>query len=502
MLTVQTTYRSGSLDLDYRASRSDLRVCELGPPSVAIHGPRLAINLSRIPRECSFVSVIARCPAKAGDVAQCAESLCLRICSGQTEVLEISDVTLDAHVDWFCLGVFVKVASKWAFKEVLSFPDERGNVDRQLGDLLQSIQQEIVDPPNSLDDSYTFFEFSAPVQTAPPAPLPVELPVARAPRLIIPVPGSLAVVRRAEKPGSSLQSSSFVSPRSPNSPTAQFVHPRALGMRGVIHPAGHELSPPVWAGQPVPSSGIAGAQTAPRVAAAQGTPESGVGIATESQLGQLDFFVHHNREVRSLQTHVERLEGELAKYRSRDVGEPRKLVAHLEGRSGRPPVCEDCAKKEAQVAEYKERLVELEATAVLNELMGGSQNAELCIVQEDNRTLRLRCAEMEGKCAIQEKLIAELRLIKKQLVSSITKIPKQEGTGTATAAGASSSRTGERELMSADVCPDQEDPVIHHIRVQERLIAALKEQLEILGTQLTIGQALGNQHNHAYDELQ
>lgn len=189
-------------------------------------------------------------------------------------------------------------------------------------------------------------------------------------------------------------------------------------------------------------------------------------VATDS-LGHMDFFIHHNREVRSLQKQVERLEGELAKYRAKDKCGPTVMSPRAKNSS-----CEKCATSEAEVAILKERLVELEATAVLSELMGGSSKAEFLIVQEENRTLRLKNAELEGKCAVQVRMIDELKNVKRQLVDSITKIPKVS------------------KSFVADISENCEDPVVQHIRVQERLIGALKEQLDILATQLTIGQAL------------
>jgi hypothetical protein len=215
------------------------------------------------------------------------------------------------------------------------------------------------------------------------------------------------------------------------------------------------------------------------------TTESGVGVSTDS-LGQLDFFIHHNREVRALQAHVERLETELLKYRTKEklgtgAGSPR-AETRLKIKGG----CDHCATAELDVATLKERLVELEASAVLSELMGGSSKADFLILQEETRTLRLKNAELEGRCAVQERMIEELKNVKKQLVNAITKIPKSIKSAIPTG-----------DLGVENFTPD-EDPVIHHIRVQEGLIAALREQLEILATQLTIGQALMTEHD---DEL-
>ena len=472
MLTLHTSYRSGSLDLEYRAHQSDLTVCEVTPQAALVQESRAAINLPRLPANCAYLTLYVHAPST---IPLAADSLHLKITSVRTVVCEFTDVALDTHVDWFCLGVFVRISDRWAFKEVLAFPDHRAEVDSQLVDLLHSIKDEISDI-NALDDSYTFLAFDPPVSRpveSPPVPAPAYLrprapspPAAPLlPRSVPPPPLRVAVERAVARPPSPLQvavpgsvvrsvktaaksgvTSSFASPRSP--PYAPS-HPRALP-RTMAVPQ-HDAE-----------------------AVTSGLHDSGV--ATDS-LGQVDFFAHHNREVRTLQGQVERLEGELLKYRARERFGP---LAR-----GKSKHCEKCATSEAEVAMFKERLVELEANAVLSELMGGSGKAEFLIVQEENRTLRLKNAELEGKCSVQTRMIDELKNVKKQLVDSITRIPK-------------STRSFVSEI-SENFGPD-EDPVVHHIRVQERLIAGLKEQLDILATQLTIGQALIGDQAHD-DEL-
>jgi uncharacterized coiled-coil protein SlyX len=109
---------------------------------------------------------------------------------------------------------------------------------------------------------------------------------------------------------------------------------------------------------------------------------------------------------------------------------------------------------------------------VLGELVGGPRQAEQLVLEEENRVLRLRCAELEGKSATQSRAIEELRQAKRQLIASVT--------------------SDEQPSRPVGVKTSDEGghPVVEHIKTQERLIGTLRELIDQLSTQTSIGQAL------------
>ena len=203
-------------------------------------------------------------------------------------------------------------------------------------------------------------------------------------------------------------------------------------------------------------------------------PEAQVSIASvDSDDEQADFLVSHHREVATLQARLAAAENELRLTKSKThvkmvhqaVGDSRPLVTMS---------CSDCDRHQREARSAKDRLVELEAALVLQDLVG-DKTADKLITAEENRSLSLRCAELEGKCAVQAKLIEDLNRTKKQLIASITALPRMNFTSDV-----------------HDVGNDGDDPIVHHIRVQERVLASLRLQLDQLSTQISLATAMKN----------
>ena len=186
-----------------------------------------------------------------------------------------------------------------------------------------------------------------------------------------------------------------------------------------------------------------------------------------------EFLASHHREVTALNGKLTAVENELKLHKmkthiktvSQAVGDSRPIIS---------VTCENCERNQQEARAAKDRLIELEAASVLSELVGG-QAADVLILTEENRALNLRCAELEGKCSVQTRLIEELNHTKKQLVNSITAMPKA---------------TSASEVVQMEV--DGDDPIVHHIRIQERLVNSLRSQLDQLSTQISLATAMKN----------
>ena len=204
------------------------------------------------------------------------------------------------------------------------------------------------------------------------------------------------------------------------------------------------------------------------------TEVSMVSVAEETDEMHADFLISHHREVATLQSKLAAAENELRLSKGRSHS---KMVNQAVGDS-RPLVnapCLECERYQREARAAKDRLVELEAALVLQDLVG-DKAADKLIMGEPNRILSLRCAELEGKSAVQAKLIDELNRTKKQLIASITALPKMH--------------LGNE--VHHEVGTEGEDPIVYHIRVQERVLASLRLQLDQLSTQISLATAMKN----------
>ena len=197
-------------------------------------------------------------------------------------------------------------------------------------------------------------------------------------------------------------------------------------------------------------------------------------VAKEQPANKSDFFAAHNREVRHLKGLVASLENQLKRadsLNSKSQSGPITAPIRLDGFE-----CTECIDKDIELKRTRDRVMELEAGAVLSDLLGGGhQSSELLLTQEENRSLKLKCAELEGRSQVQARLINELKATKQQLVNSITTLPKPTHID-----------------AQIDPAKEGEDPIVHHIRVQERLVYTLKDQLDKLSTQVHLAKALNH----------
>ena len=136
--------------------------------------------------------------------------------------------------------------------------------------------------------------------------------------------------------------------------------------------------------------------------------------------------------------------------------------------------CQNCSNAEQKLAILSDKINDYEASKVLADLVGGEKPAEFLLAKEENRILKLRLSELQGKVSAQAKIIEELNKTKQSLVSSITALP----------------RSFCDFLPKFQPAQDGEDPIVFHVRAQEKLVLTLKSEIEQLATQASIARGL------------
>ena len=136
--------------------------------------------------------------------------------------------------------------------------------------------------------------------------------------------------------------------------------------------------------------------------------------------------------------------------------------------------CQNCSNAEQKLAILSDKINDYEASKVLADLVGGEKPAEFLLAKEENRILKLRLSELQGKVSAQAKIIEELNKTKQSLVSSITALP----------------RSFCDFLPKLQPAQDGEDPIVFHVRAQEKLVLTLKSEIEQLATQASIARGL------------